>query len=755
MKLRAHRLILHFRQDGGDIRRGLMLILGALFAITVSADVSITVGDAAADVIDGADSSMSFQLTRGGGTGTAVTVGYTTLDSTAFSGLDYTSAIGTVTIPASSTSASVPAIAVTGEAGIKPDKQFLVQLLGVGGNGPIPTFGASAAFDTSGVGGFPIAVADFNGDGSPDLAVSSYDSIAILVNNTGIGGTTPSFGPFTAFALGTQSYANSMVAADFNGDGKPDLAAVSLGVSVLLNTTPPGATAASFAAAVNFAFAGSVGTAGDFNGDGRPDLVGVSADGLAFLLNSTPSNAAIPSFVPFDYPLPQASGPATIVSVAAADFNGDGKSDVAVLIERNIASPFFTGYVMEVRFNTTTSGATTPSFSAPVDFALQGGSGSYSSVAVADINGDGRPDISAGGIGAPLLINTSATGAAVPSFSGAQYYTVYNAVLNGQGSLHVATVPSFAGGDFNGDRKFDLVGTVLPSPSGTPGLDILTNVSPSDSSASNFSVPINVPPFSSANQAVAVADFNGDGKPDLAVTNGDSSVVRVLLNTTQPGPATSMGGPNVGATGTIHYQSDVPAAFTFTPLFDAALNTIYASNSIVVSGTNIPSPISVTGGQYNINGGAYTAASSTVQPGSSVTVQLRSSSSYFSATQATLTIGAVSASFSVATEAEGGSSSSGSSGGGSGSSSSSGGHSSSSGSGSSSSSGGSGSSSSGGSGSSSGGGSSGSGGHGSSGGGSSSSSGGSSSGGGAASPTLLLFLGCARLFRGRRRKLAM
>ena len=122
---------------------------------------------------------------------------------------------------------------------------------------------------------------------------------------------------------------------------------------------------------------------------------------------------------------------------------------------------------------------------------------------------------------------------------------------------------------------------------------------------------------------MAAVDFNGDGKTDMVVSG--TSGVGILTNTTLPGPAVVQGGANVTGTGTIHYvaatppPTDVPQPFSFTPVTNAALNTLYTSNSITVSGTNLPSPVSISGGgQYSVNGGAYTAASGTLQPGMSI-----------------------------------------------------------------------------------------------------------------------------------------
>jgi len=92
-----------------------------------------------------------------------------------------------------------------------------------------------------------------------------------------------------------------------------------------------------------------------------------------------------------------------------------------------------------------------------------------------------------------------------------------------------------------------------------------------------------------------------------------------------------------------------PDSFTFTDRTNVALNTELKSNAITVSGINAASPISITGGTYSINGGAYTGTSSTVNLGNTVKVRKMSASTYTTTKSATLTIGGVSDTFSVTT----------------------------------------------------------------------------------------------------------
>ena len=97
-------------------------------------------------------------------------------------------------------------------------------------------------------------------------------------------------------------------------------------------------------------------------------------------------------------------------------------------------------------------------------------------------------------------------------------------------------------------------------------------------------------------------------------------------------------------------QADtIPAAFSFTAQTGAALGATVTSNTFTVAGINTASPISITGGTYQINSAAYTAASGNLSNGNTVTVQQTASSRYGVLTQAILTIGGVSAAFDVTT----------------------------------------------------------------------------------------------------------
>ena len=210
-----------------------------------------------------------------------------------------------------------------------------------------------------------VSIGDINGDGKPDLATANQfsNSASILLNTTTTGATTPTFATNVDFATGTNPLSVSI--GDINDDGLPDLAVANLNsndVSILLNTT---ATTPTFSPQVTFA----TGTnprdvsIGDFNGDGKPDLVvtNTTSTSASILLNTTTTGATTPTFATnVDF----ATGTNSL-SVSIGDINGDGLPDLAVAnLNSNSVS---------ILLNTTTTGATTPTFASTVDFPTGGG----------------------------------------------------------------------------------------------------------------------------------------------------------------------------------------------------------------------------------------------------------------------------------------------------------------------------------------------------------------------------------------------
>lgn len=95
------------------------------------------------------------------------------------------------------------------------------------------------------------------------------------------------------------------------------------------------------------------------------------------------------------------------------------------------------------------------------------------------------------------------------------------------------------------------------------------------------------------------------------------------------------------------------SSIVFTPVLSAMPGTAATSNTVQMTGISAGTAISITGGEYSINGGAYTSAPGTVNNGDYVTVQATASANYCDTTSAAVTIGGVTTQFSVTTPASG------------------------------------------------------------------------------------------------------
>ncbi len=218
-----------------------------------------------------------------------------------------------------------------------------------------------------------IAVADFNGDGHLDLAVTNLtaNSVSIFLGD-GKGGFKEVTGSPILLPGGVQGPV-AIVAADFNNDGKRDLVVVNRttnNISVLLGngngtfTEAPGSPIAVGKTPVAVA-------AGDLNGDSRPDLAiaNQTDNTVTVLLNNGDATFTASG----SSPLQTGAKPA---SVAIADFNGDRFNDLLVANQGADSISVHLGLG---------AGLFAPRFGLPT-------AAGPSAVAVADFNGDGRPD---------------------------------------------------------------------------------------------------------------------------------------------------------------------------------------------------------------------------------------------------------------------------------------------------------------------------------------------------------------------------
>jgi len=155
-------------------------------------------------------------------------------------------------------------------------------------------------------------------------------------------------------------------------------------------------------------------------------------------------------------------------------------------------------------------------------------------------------------------------------------------------------------------------------------------------------------------------DFSQTNDCSAALTTGSSCTINVVFTPGSEGSrtgtlvitssaASSPTTVTLGGTGT----NEVPTSFSFLALKNVDPSTLQVSNPITVTGTNVPATISVSSGaEYSINGGPYTSTPGVVSPGAQVTVRLTSSPAYDTSVSGVLTIGGVSAAFTVSTGAQ-------------------------------------------------------------------------------------------------------
>jgi hypothetical protein len=233
-----------------------------------------------------------------------------------------------------------------------------------------------------------LAVADLTGDGRLDIVVANrnLNMVSIFQNQCSPGTiTSNSFG--TRVDLPVAGGPFGVAVADLDGDGKPDIITADQAynvVSVLKNIGTSGTiTTNSFAAPINFAVGPGPAfmAVADLDGDGKPDVVtangGDNNNAVSVLRNiSTVGNIAFAPTVNFP-------GLPSSHEIAVGDLDGDGKPDLAV-------SSFDNGQVSIYRNTSTPGSITTNSFAPHVDFAV-GGWGN--TVALGDLDGDGKPDV--------------------------------------------------------------------------------------------------------------------------------------------------------------------------------------------------------------------------------------------------------------------------------------------------------------------------------------------------------------------------
>ena len=331
---------------------------------------------------------------------------------------------------------------------------------------------------------FGVVTGDFDGNGGQDVAAinGTSSNLSVLLRQPAGGFAAEAGSPFT-----TGGGPNFGAVADFNADGRPDVAVAAFtgGVATIMLRQPAGGFAAEAGSPGPGGRASAVASA-DFNADGRPDVAIANWDGASISVFLRQANN---TFAQEGVAIPVGANPRYIV---ASDFNHDGQPDLAVT---NQGSATVTVLLRQL-------GGFAAESAVPVGAVPAG-------MASADFNGDGLPDLAianSGGASVTVLLRQAAGFAA-----------------DAGSPIPVGAAPiGLATGDFNADGRADLA--VASNSAGA--VTVLLRQAAGGFAADG--APIAIP---NAYQP-AVADFNGDGKPDLAVSSDGTNSLYVLVNTT-------------------------------------------------------------------------------------------------------------------------------------------------------------------------------------------------------------------------------
>jgi uncharacterized membrane protein len=468
------------------------------------------------------------------------------------------------------------------------------------GNGD-GTFHALVSYPSGGNNPSGLAVADVNGDGKLDIVVANEcllgsDSACGGPGTIGVllGNGDGTFQAAQTYATGPRCAPNSIAIADLNGDGKADLlfdgAFSSCNASLMV-----GVGDGTFQAPTQILAASGYVTAGDLNGDGKIDILVVTpgvpdaTTSPAGTLNVLLGNGT------GSFTLSQSTAVPVNAPVVLADVNGDGKLDLV-------------------------AGATCIlCFNSDVGVFLGNGDGTFQSarmfestgevnvtVAVADLNGDGKLDIAAVN---QCANNTCSTGNNIGVLFG-----------NGDGTFRASTPYQVAGlqnasyaatADLNGDGKLDLVFADQHGLTGTSGgaLVFLGNGDGTFGSGQSYSSG------GYGTHSVVLADVNKDGKLDLVMANQcatsslcgrtDNGQVAILLGngdgTFQPVQTYNSGGSgtysiavaDLNADGNLDVVVANGNSSTFTVLLGNGDGTFQSATSFA-SGGYFPTSLAVT-----------------------------------------------------------------------------------------------------------------------------------------------------------------
>lgn len=447
---------------------------------------------------------------------------------------------------------------------LRMKKFYLILFAGV----LLQTGKAQYCFNTSnyfGTGGATEAIitSDFNHDGVADLVTSGGGNVRIA---TGNGDGT--FSSFTSYAVGAS--ASALCAVDLNKDGNMDVVSANTGtndLTVLLNngtatfttsiTVPVGNQPAGICTA-------------DFDGDGNPDLAVtcVSPDQIYVLLGTGTGNFATnttPSVSPY--------------GICSGDFNGDSKADLAATDNTNGVLMIYTG-------------VGNGTFIGPVSYGV---GNNPRCVITTDYNTDGKTDL--------CVVNRSSSNIMVLTNNGTGTFSLAQTMVTSteptwvtETNLNGDAIPDYATSDY---------GVMMPP----FFFSVMVNGSSNSMGAGGGMSP----------HGICSADFNGDGKKDIALACEGTNNVGIYLNTLPM--------PHISGTNQICPGSSTTLTASGASTYTWSSNAGNATTPTVTVSPTSTQNYTVTASAAGCGNTAQSVITVTVNPSPSITPLFQSGSS--------------------------------------------------------------------------------------------------------------------------------
>jgi hypothetical protein len=330
-----------------------------------------------------------------------------------------------------------------------------------------------------------VALADLNGDKRPDLVFISPNGGSSYVS-TMLGRGDGTFQPAQNVATGVQNLV--LAVGDLNGDGRADVVTIDAVNNQLYILISNGNGLFQTPRIINNVSGNSI-VIGDFNGDRIADLAILPFNGPVNIYLGKGNGDFFP-------PIQTATGGAGAAIIAAADFDGDGNLDVATIqqVTNNVAILLGHG---------------DGTFATPVTYPLDVTS-TLAGIAVADVNGDGALDL--------VITEPAQRKIAVALGNGDGTFAPFKSFPIQEPAYGLVVT------DVNGDGKPDIVAAANQNTASTSfAVVLLGNLD------GTFGPPRNFPVLSGAT-TIAVANLDGDSKPDIVVSGVGADAITTLLS---------------------------------------------------------------------------------------------------------------------------------------------------------------------------------------------------------------------------------